>query len=740
MPPAAASFQGAEDEDEETEETLLGGANRKATSEEWQELAPIHEVAISVSFVESARRKLVLERWRNAAWRAVRRAVDPWKKFNIHEMPVLRARRFRYSATRKTWTEDFVEIKMCMDSFARGAMRECFRVKKLSSMGYNQGWENAHNYVAKRYIQEVDKQVIFDDVKLQLDCKLWAEEFNRNNPPKKIDIVQINVIQILDLPGEPYYHLEHFIEGEYVKYNSNSGFVSEMQRQTPHSFSHFTFERSGHQLIVVDIQGVGDLYTDPQIHTVVGTDYGDGNLGTRGMALFFHSHQCNEICHMLCLTEFDLSVSEREQLKIDVAKLKPALEPTQFVKRRTRLESSCNPLLDELAPDDAMECLRQRTDTLRQRSRSITSSASTPSGDNKSVDHDDDCMCEICVNEICEGVTFDDEESVSDTQSRRGSLGGSITRKVGRATLSVESADRPQRRRTTDSMCSSAGDSSRITGLTERDEYWAVQRKKSVPAGVITALQGQTHQDAATQLRHISILGQVHLDLARYHEAGRFLREEDANEEKCRVLHELTSTGGSISSNSSTTSGDVKYDQEAALYHLDIARRCGNLEAILTVAKMCYHLHHELLKEIGNDVSWFADSEEDFDRDVHQFAFDLMLTAAEMGDRGAILFVAEAYETGKNMGKDGAIHYPSAIFWFEKSMGFADDEEGTEQHRPRHELLANMARMYQEGGHGLEQDMTRAYELYNEAAEAAMENMKGKLANKYYEYAEMCAC
>lgn len=45
------------------------------------------------------------------------------------------------------------------------------------------------------------------------------------------------------------------------------------------AFSHFTFERSGHQLIIVDIQGVGDLYTDPQIHTENGTDFGDGNLG-----------------------------------------------------------------------------------------------------------------------------------------------------------------------------------------------------------------------------------------------------------------------------------------------------------------------------------------------------------------------------------------------------------------------------------------------------------------------------
>lgn len=56
----------------------------------------------------------------------------------------------------------------------------------------------------------------------------------------------------------------------------------------PQAFSHFTFERSGHQLIVVDIQGVGDLYTDPQIHTEKGTDFGDGNLGRRGTPARFH--------------------------------------------------------------------------------------------------------------------------------------------------------------------------------------------------------------------------------------------------------------------------------------------------------------------------------------------------------------------------------------------------------------------------------------------------------------------
>jgi len=216
------------------------------------------------------------------------------------------------------WTTEEVIVRMEKTSFAAGAMRECFRLKKLSNFSHSQDWKkDSNNYVAKSYMDsKVARNTYFEDVKLQMDAKLWGEEYNRHNPPKKVDIFMMAVLEMIDRPRNPLFHIEHYIDGEYVKYNSNSGYVeNRLARQTPHAFSHFTFERSGHELIVVDVQGVGDLYTDPQIHTADGHEYGDGNLGVRGMALFFHSHSCSAICKGLGLEKFDLAPKETDEIK-----------------------------------------------------------------------------------------------------------------------------------------------------------------------------------------------------------------------------------------------------------------------------------------------------------------------------------------------------------------------------------------------------------------------------------------
>lgn len=49
----------------------------------------------------------------------------------------------------------------------------------------------------------------------------------------QVDIFQISILEFIDRPGKPLYHLEHFIEGKYIKYNSNSGFVEDHVRFTP---------------------------------------------------------------------------------------------------------------------------------------------------------------------------------------------------------------------------------------------------------------------------------------------------------------------------------------------------------------------------------------------------------------------------------------------------------------------------------------------------------------------------
>jgi len=37
--------------------------------------------------------------------------------------------------------------------------------------------------------------------------------------------MQMCVVEVTSRPDKPLFHLEHYIEGKYIKYNSNSGFV-----------------------------------------------------------------------------------------------------------------------------------------------------------------------------------------------------------------------------------------------------------------------------------------------------------------------------------------------------------------------------------------------------------------------------------------------------------------------------------------------------------------------------------
>jgi len=126
-------------------------------------------------------------------------------------------------------------------------------------------------YVAKRAIDPfAEPSIYFKDVEMQKQCHVLAELFNECNPPRQVQFLNAFVIELDAGTRSIFLGVEPHIDGEYRKHNNNTGVVTPEERNTPQAFSHFTLEATRSQMVVVDIQGVGDMYTDPQIHTVSG--------------------------------------------------------------------------------------------------------------------------------------------------------------------------------------------------------------------------------------------------------------------------------------------------------------------------------------------------------------------------------------------------------------------------------------------------------------------------------------
>ncbi|XP_065805693.1 eukaryotic elongation factor 2 kinase isoform X5 [Labrus bergylta] len=616
--------------------------------------------------------------WKHAIEKA-KAMPDPWAQFHLEEIQTEPCTRYRYNAITGEWAQDQVHIKMGAQPFGKGAMRECFRTKKLSNFSHSSNWKSASNYVAKRYMEEVDRGVYFEDVRLQMEAKLWGEEFNRHRPPKQVDIMQMCVVEMAERPDKPLFHLEHYIEGKYIKYNSNSGFVRDDNiRLTPQAFSHFSFERSGHQLIVVDIQGVGDLYTDPQIHTEKGTDFGDGNLGVRGMALFFHSHLCNKICKSMGLTPFDISPAEKSQMDSTNKLLKSAQtvlrgceEPCGSPRVRTISVGRAPPLLSRLSETSSADESMSDVDSVPCSPLILPCSPLAASG----------YMGKSPFGYTLTGMYEYERLNNNNTGEHKESDSGS-------------DSGYPSERR-------SEGDpNDNVDGLTE--ENWSFYHSSRAHVHRSSCVATEVERLNALLQTKIgqSNLGKVHLAMVRYHEAGRFCEK------------------------------DEQWDQDSAMFHLERAALCGELEAIVALGQCYMQLPHHILPDLK-----FEDNAGN-----RMKGFKYLLLAAEAGERSAMITVARGFDTGISLPADRKQDWKEAIHWYDGVLNTTDHDEGGEfdgtQDEPRHLLLAREAEMYQEGGHNLTADPQRAGDLFTEAAEAAMAAMKGRLANQYYMKAE----
>lgn len=214
-----------------------------------------------------------------------------------------------------------------------------------------------------------------DFMRAQVLAQGFAAEFNRvldsfgqqsRNWPR-FRFLEPLVIELVE-DGKHLAHkqreimIEEMLDGKYQKFNNNNGFVlnvkdtsamrlspifetigdgdqratvasfvGQKQQKTgsgmpyygitgssmrvedfPQAFSHFSYERSQKQCMVVDLQGVFSekpdgrcefILTDPAIHRRdrhLGS-MGRTDRGQRGIQAFLQSHRCNPVCHMLQL-------------------------------------------------------------------------------------------------------------------------------------------------------------------------------------------------------------------------------------------------------------------------------------------------------------------------------------------------------------------------------------------------------------------------------------------------------
>uniref|UniRef100_A0A7S3GC78 Alpha-type protein kinase domain-containing protein n=1 Tax=Palpitomonas bilix TaxID=652834 RepID=A0A7S3GC78_9EUKA len=214
-----------------------------------------------------------------------------------------------FDAQSKTWSRFSSEVAMDQHPFSEGALRKAFHIHLW--------WPGKK--VPLEMVGKVSKdpseprETYFKDVQAQAIAKKLADDFNACKPPQKIDFIPAYVLELVDQRGRPLMGAEPRLSGDFIKASNNlGGVMGEDPRAANRKdaqelvdlaqcYSHFSYEVSSRNVLVCDIQGVGGLWTDPQIHSSNPKHFGKGNLGETGIRAFLMRHRCSEMCERVGL-------------------------------------------------------------------------------------------------------------------------------------------------------------------------------------------------------------------------------------------------------------------------------------------------------------------------------------------------------------------------------------------------------------------------------------------------------
>ncbi|XP_014396760.1 PREDICTED: transient receptor potential cation channel subfamily M member 6 isoform X3 [Myotis brandtii] len=121
----------------------------------------------------------------------------------------------------------------------------------------------------------------------------------------------LEVFLIYCYSANQWFTIEKYMMGEFQKYNNNNGdeiAPSNTLEELMLAFSHWTYEYTRGELLVLDLQGVGENLTDPSVikpedKQSRGMVFGPANLGEDAIRNFIAKHRCNACCRKLKLLD-----------------------------------------------------------------------------------------------------------------------------------------------------------------------------------------------------------------------------------------------------------------------------------------------------------------------------------------------------------------------------------------------------------------------------------------------------
>nr|XP_058157645.1 transient receptor potential cation channel subfamily M member 6 isoform X2 [Dasypus novemcinctus] len=239
-----------------------------------------------------------------------------------------------------------------------GGLRKAMKV--ISTWSEDDVLKPGHVFIVKSFLPEVVQtwHKIFQE---RTVLHLCLREIQQQRAAQKL-IYTFNQVKPQTIPYTPrflevfliYCHsanqwltIEKYMTGDFRKYNNNNGdeiVPGNTLEELMLAFSHWTYEYTRGELLVLDLQGVGENLTDPSVikpedKQSRGMVFGPANLGEDAIRNFIAKHRCNSCCRKLKLPDLKRNDYTPGRINSPLG-LETKLEPAEGPSARERKNNS----------------------------------------------------------------------------------------------------------------------------------------------------------------------------------------------------------------------------------------------------------------------------------------------------------------------------------------------------------------------------------------------------------------